>query len=78
MKKLLDFIVKGIVDHPEEVSIEEKEIEPDYSNFVISAANEDFGQIIGKSGKIIKALRTLLKVASLKEGKRVNLQLIDQ
>lgn len=75
MKDLALFLIKSIVDSPDKVDIHEEENEFGYINFIVSADKADMGKIIGKSGKIIKALRTILRLASLKEGKKINLQL---
>lgn len=61
MKELLEFIVKALVAKPESVKIEE---ETQSGNFIIFADENDKGLIIGKKGKIIKAIRTLLRAAS--------------
>ena len=72
MKDLLEFIVKGLVTAPESVKIEE---EAQSGNFIIFADEKDKGLIIGKRGKIIKAIRTLLKAASGKENKQFFLKI---
>lgn len=74
MKKLLEFIISLIVDKPKSVKIKET-INENLITFTLSVAPEDMGKVIGREGKIIKALRTLLRVRAMKEGKGVQLVL---
>lgn len=76
MKDLLEFIAKNILSYPEEVKIEEI-VQNDNVLLKLNVNKEDMGKIIGKEGKIIKAIRALLKVRGLMEGKKVELQLIE-
>lgn len=76
MKELVEMIVKSLVDSPEDVVIEEKEDE--YSVLLeVSVNKEDMGKVIGKQGKIAKAMRTLLKAVSSKTGKRYKLEIME-
>ena len=74
MKKLLEFLLKAIVDHPDDVVVEEKE-EEGQLNLNLQANPEDIKIIIGKNGRTIKALREILKMKAIKEKRRVNLNL---
>lgn len=76
MKEFLEFLIKKIVDHPKEVKITEEELEGAIY-LKLSVAQEDMGKVIGKSGRIIRALRDLLKIKAIKENKRVNLELLE-
>lgn len=78
MKDFTLWLIKQIVDHPDEVRVEEKE-ENAQTILNLSADQEDMGRIIGKGGKIIKALRLLVKIKALAEGKTkpVYLQLVE-
>jgi len=71
---LLDFIVKELVDHPEDVKIERK---VDEMGVLLSLKvnPEDMGKIIGKSGNTAKAIRTLLRIVGMKDNARVNLKI---
>jgi len=75
LKELLMHIVKQLVDNPEEVKVKEVKGE---QNIILelSTAKEDIGKVIGKQGRTIKALRTLLNAASVKTGHRVTLEVI--
>lgn len=70
MEELLEFIVKNLVSHPDKVKIEvaEKDRETAYTVFV---DEEDFGKIIGRSGKVATAIRTVVKTSAKKLNKRV-------
>lgn len=75
MRELLDVIVKSLVDQPEEVVITENHGE--YSVIIeLRVAKDDMGKVIGKQGRIAKAIRTVLKAASVKENKKVTLEII--
>ncbi len=66
MKNLLEFIVNHLVDHPEDVKVDETE-SADGFTYTIHVHSEDMGKIIGKNGRIIQSLRTLAKVRAVKE-----------
>jgi len=68
-------MVKQLVDNPEKVKV--KEIKGEQNIILeLSTAKEDIGKVIGKQGRTIKALRTLLNAASVKTGHRVTLEVI--
>ena len=75
MKDLILFIVKAIVDEPEKVSVSEEETEFNYTNYLLTVSENDMGKVIGKGGKIIKAIRNLLRVLAIKQNKKFNLLL---
>ena len=76
MKELLITLAQALVDKPEEVSV--TEIEGEKSVILqLHVASDDVGKVIGKEGRIAKALRTLIKAAAVKEGKRVIVEIID-
>ena len=74
MKDLLVFLLQNIVDHPQDIVVEEQE-EEGQVNLNLQANPEDVKIIIGKNGRTIKALRELLKIKAIKERKKVNLNL---
>lgn len=76
MKDALDYILKAIVTKPEEVEITE-ENNGEVTNFVVKVNKEDIGRVIGKGGKIIKAIRNVIKITAIKEGKRINITLAE-
>jgi hypothetical protein len=76
MKELVEFIAQALVDHPDQVSVEE--IEGDQTSVLeLKVAKEDLGKIIGKQGRTARALRTLLSASSSKSNKRMVLEIIE-
>ena len=75
MKSLVEYIVKCIVDNKE--SVEVKQIEGEKSIVIeVKVAQEDMGKVIGKEGRTIKAIRTVMGVAATKIGKKVMVELM--
>ncbi|HIT05150.1 MAG TPA: KH domain-containing protein [Candidatus Scybalocola faecipullorum] len=70
MKELVEVIAKALVDHPEEVVVTETE---DEHTIVLNlqVAQDDMGKVIGKQGRIAKAIRTVVKSAASKDEKKV-------
>ena len=74
MKELVEVIAKALVNYPDEVVVIETE-EDGETRLDLSVAPSDMGKVIGKQGRIAKAIRTVLKVAASKENKRVTLDI---
>ena len=74
MKELVEVIAKALVDNPDEVVVSEKE---EGRNVIIElhVAQSDMGKVIGKQGRIAKAIRSVVKAAASKENKRVVLEI---
>ena len=70
MKELVEVIAKALVDHPEEVSVNEKN-EGRTIVLELHVAEGDMGILIGKQGRIAKAIRSVVKAAAAKEDKKV-------
>ncbi|RCW41143.1 MULTISPECIES: KH domain-containing protein [unclassified Halanaerobium] len=70
MKELVEFIAKSIVDEPEAVHVNQVEGEKSII-LELSVADNDMGKVIGKRGRIANAIRTVVKAAATKEGKKV-------
>ena len=77
MKDALAFIVASIVDNPDKVEIIESE-EEGVTNFIIKVAKEDMGKIIGKEGKVIRAIRNVMKIPAIKQDKRIQISLEEE
>lgn len=77
MNKTLKLIVSSIVDSPDEVEIREEE-KDGVVNFFIKVAKDDMGKVIGKEGKVIKAIRNVIKILAMKENKKIYISLEDQ
>ncbi len=74
MKELIEYIAKTIADKPEEVTVSEIE-EEDRVVIRLEVATDDKGKIIGRQGRVVQAMRTLLRVAAVKRGVRVTLEI---
>ncbi len=70
MKELVEFIVKNLVDDPETVSVVETETDRE-TVYTVKVVGENFGRIIGRSGKVATAIRTVVKTSAKKNNKRV-------
>jgi len=79
MKELLEHIVKSIVNHPEDVSIEEKESVdfPGLTILTINVNEEDKGVIIGRKGRTINSIRDIITISAIRNNKRVRVILKD-
>ncbi|HTH12948.1 MAG TPA: KH domain-containing protein [Spirochaetia bacterium] len=75
-KDLVEYIAKTLVDDPSEVLV--NQIEGEKSTILeLRVAADDLGKVIGKHGRIAKAIRTVLSASSTKTGKRVVLEILD-
>ena len=75
MKELLDYIARSLVDDPSQVSIKESR-NGNTVIFELRVGPDDTGRVIGKNGRVANAIRSLLRVAAAKEGKRVELDIL--
>ncbi len=75
MGELVKFIAMSLVDKPEEVKVEEKQGEK-ATTIELHVAPEDMGKVIGKQGRIAKAIRTVVKAASIKENKKYIVEIV--
>ena len=76
MKELVEVIVKALVDDPESVVVTEKE-EGRTTVVEVKVADSDMGKVIGKQGRIAKAIRSVVKAAAAKEDKKVIVDILD-
>ncbi|ABW19009.1 KH domain-containing protein [Alkaliphilus oremlandii] len=75
MGHLVEVIAKGLVDNPEQVTV--TEVEGNQSIIIeLKVAPEDMGKVIGKQGRIAKAIRTVVKSAAMKQNKKVIVEII--
>lgn len=77
MKDTLIYLVTAIVDHPEDVVIDERK-EEEMIVFTIHVHQEDMGKIIGKSGRIIRAIRDLIKILAAKKNLYVDVEIAEE
>ncbi|HIZ75873.1 MAG TPA: KH domain-containing protein [Candidatus Mediterraneibacter stercoravium] len=75
MKDLVEVIAKALVDNPDEVSVSEKK-EGRTTVLELHVAEGDMGKVIGKQGRIAKAIRAVVKAAAAKEDKRVVVDIV--
>ena len=75
METLVENLAKALVDHPESVQISTAE-EDGETVIRLSVAQEDMGKVIGKQGRIAKAIRTVVKAAAIKKGERVTVEIL--
>ena len=75
MKELVEVIAKALVDVPEEVVVTEKETEKAIV-IELRVAKQDMGKVIGKQGRIAKAIRSVVKAASSKENIKVDVEIV--
>lgn len=73
-QNFLEFLVKSVVDHPDEVKIERKVDEMGVL-LLLKVNSQDMGQIIGRDGNTAKAIRALLRIVGIKNNARVNLKI---
>lgn len=75
MKELVEYMVKSLVENPDQVEV--REIDGARSViFEVRVAKEDMGRVIGKEGRVANAMRTLLRVAAIRQGKRAILEIV--
>ena len=75
MRELLTFVAKSLVDHPDQVVV--RETEGEAIILELSVADEDMGKVIGKNGRIAKAIRAVVKAATAKNSKPVYVEIVD-
>ena len=75
METLVENLVKALVDHPESVQVNSA-VEDGETVIRLNVAQEDMGKVIGKQGRIAKAIRTVVKAAAIKKGERVTVEII--
>ena len=76
MKDLINYIAQALVDHPEQVSVNEVE-GSQTSVLELKVAKEDIGKVIGKQGRTARAMRTILNAASAKMKKHTVLEIVE-
>lgn len=75
MKELVEYIAKGLVDHPEEVTVTEI---PGGSSTILElhVSPDDMGRVIGREGKVANAIRALVRVAGARQRQRINVEIV--
>jgi hypothetical protein len=77
VKELLEYLAKGLVEHPEKVCV--TAVDEDDGSLVLelSVDDDDYGSVIGRGGRTAQALRTIIKAAAVKEHRRVFVDIVD-
>ena len=76
MKELLEYLAKSLVDDPDDVQVVVSETDTTVV-LELSVAKDDIGKVIGKQGRIVRALRTIIKASAARDGKRVIVEIVD-
>lgn len=76
MKEIILIIARALVDHPDQISVTER-VDEDIITYELRVATDDMGKVIGKQGRIAKAMRTVVKAAATKENKKVNVEIME-
>jgi uncharacterized protein len=76
MKDLIEYVAKSLVDKPDSVAVGEK-MEGNLTVLELRVSKEDYGKVIGKEGRTVKAMRTLLSAACAKNGLKYSLEVVE-
>jgi len=77
VRELLLYLARGLVDHPESVTVEAFEEDDGTLVLELSVADDDYGQVIGRGGRTAQALRAVLKAAAVKDNRRVLIDIVE-
>jgi uncharacterized protein len=77
VRELLDYLTRALVDRPDEVSIESFEEDDGTLVLELHVGEGDAGKVIGRGGRTVAALRTVMKACSVKQGRRVLVDVMD-
>ena len=76
MKELVEVIAKSLVDHPEDVRVEEEQ-EDRQVTLKLHVDEDDMGKVIGRQGRIVKQIRILMRAVAQRKGKKVSVEILD-
>lgn len=77
MKETLELIIKNLVDNPDKVEVSESTNAKSIICYEVKVAKEDMGKVIGKQGRMAKAIRSVMKAISIKEHKKIAIEFLD-
>ena len=77
MKDLIEFVARALVDDPDAVRVESYEDEDGTVVYELHVAEDDVGKVIGRNGRTVNALRTVVRACSVKQGRRVLVDVVD-
>jgi predicted RNA-binding protein YlqC (UPF0109 family) len=77
VRELLEYLARSLVDEPDKVKVEELEEDDGTIVLELSVGEDDYGKVIGRGGRTAQALRTVVKAASVRENRRVLVDIVD-
>ena len=77
MRELLEYLARGLVEHPDSVRVTESTEDDGSVVLELSVHDDDYGSVIGRGGRTAAALRTVIKTASVKDNRRVFVDIVD-
>jgi uncharacterized protein len=77
MKELLEYLARGLVEHPDQVHVNEVHEDDGAVVLELSVAEDDYGSVIGRGGRTAAAIRTVVKTAALRSKRRVFVDIVD-
>lgn len=77
MRELLEYLAGALVDHPEQVRVEEFDEDDGTLVLELTVGDDDYGQVIGRGGRTAQALRTVIKAAAARENRRVLVDIVE-
>jgi uncharacterized protein len=77
MKELVEYLARSLVDRPDEVSVESFEEDDGSVVYELSVSEDDVGKVIGRGGRTVNALRSVLRACGAKEGRKLLLDVVD-
>jgi predicted RNA-binding protein YlqC (UPF0109 family) len=77
VRELLEYLARALVDHPDQVVVEELEEDDGTLVLELSVAEDDYGQVIGRGGRTAHALRSVVKAAAVKDNRRVLVDIVE-
>lgn len=77
MKELLIFIIQNLVENPDQVSVNERSEDSESVVYEVRVAESDMGKVIGRQGRVVRQVRTLMKAVAQRQGKKVSVEILD-
>ena len=77
MKELVEYLARALVDSPDQVSVESFEEDDGTIVYELHVAEDDVGKVIGRNGRTVNALRTVVRASAVREGRRVLVDVVD-
>jgi predicted RNA-binding protein YlqC (UPF0109 family) len=78
LRKLVEYMAQGLVEQPDAVQVREGRSDRYFAAFHLTVAPEDFGKVIGRQGRVAKAMRSILRAAGARQGKNIALEIHEQ